>query len=363
MKEFDFIDGIIRGDAEIPLLKMLQNTNRLDEVPNLIYRANGKIIENKITYVADNLDDLKFSRIEFLDHWEFYTKYLYKIMHMAWPVEIARGCIYNCVNCGGGKLSNKIISNRHKLVLRSPDRVFDDIKEIMDKSVIKGVFYGHGVYPFTEKYFMKIHKLIRDEKIDMHADLEIWRMPISNKFMKDFAKTYNLEKSLLWFSVRSFSESYRKKFTKYFGKFDNAFDFSNKELEHLIHLAKSNNITLRLFWDAGNPYETGLDLFVNCITALKFLIKNFPKTHKVGMWSEPIIITPGCPVELRRDLFGVKMFVNNFKDYMNFGKKSKMILPPFDVKVNFKTNYLTASGINLMNKLLMLINIASLIRS
>jgi len=359
MKDYNFIDGIIQGDAEIPLIELLKNLNNLEKVPNLIYRKNGKIHNNGIAYVAQELDSLNFAKLKFLDHWDEYINYMYKKMHTPWPVEMSRGCIFNCVNCGGCKVSCKRISNRKKLVLRSPSRVVDDIKELIELTNFKGVFYGHGVYPNTETYFMEINKLLRKEKLDIHADLEIWRLPLTKNFIRDFAITYNLDKSLLWFSVRSFSNPYRKKYTKFFGKYDDAFNFSNKDLKILMDNAKYYNIPLRLFWDAGNPYENGVDLLYNFVYALKILFNNISKKTRLSMWSEPINISPGCPVELYRDKFGVKMHVDTFKDYLELNRNSKMRLPPMDVNVNYKTNYITSRALNLINKIMTIVNIVS----
>ena len=361
MENYNFIDGIIQGDAEEPIIKLLKNFNNLREVPNLIYRNNGKIIDNQITFVAHELDSLNFAKVKFLDHWKEYINLNYEIMHTPWPVEMARGCVFNCVNCGGCNHSSKLYLKRRNVIFRSPSRVFDDIREIIEVSEIKGIFYGHGVYPNTEKYFMEIHKLIRKEKLDIHADLELWRLPLSKKFIEDFSKTYNLEKSMLWFSVRSFSEAYRKKFTKLYSKFDDSFDFTNEDLKKLIILTKSHNIPLRLFWDAGNPCENSLDLFKSFMYALKLFIKNISKNNKVSMWSEPIIVSPGCLIELYGKKFGVKLRAKNFEDYVKLNRSSKMIVPPIDVSVNFKTNYLTTKNINLANKLMTMLNIVSII--
>jgi hypothetical protein len=225
------------------------------------------------------------------------------------------------------------------------------------------VFYGHGVYPETEKYFMEIQKLLREEKLDIHADLEIWRLPLSKEFIRDFAKThsYYLNKSLLWFSVRSFSQAYRKKFTKLHKKFDNSFDFSNNDLKKLMHDIKQYNIPLRLFWDVGNPYETGLNLLDNFLYALKILINNISKNSKISMWSEPINVSPGCPIDLFSHHFGYRLHANNLKDYLMLNKKSRMRMPPIDVGVNFHTDYLATPGINMMNKLMVLLDFISVI--
>lgn len=361
MKHYPFIDGIIKGDAEKPLLSLMKNQDSLENVPNLIYRNNNKLYDNRISFVLEELDSLHFTNVQYLEHWREYIRYLYEVMHTPWPLEIARGCPFNCVNCGGSYLTNKQYTHRNKVVLRSPSLVVKDIKKIVELSDIKGVFYGHGLYKSMEKYFTQIHKLLRKEKIDIHADLEIWRLPVSENFLKDFHRTYNLEKSMIWFSTRSFSESYRRKFHALYGKLDSSFDFSNKELERIMSLMIEYRIPLRLFWDVGNPFETGIDVLKSFLYAFKLFIRNISSHTNTSFWSEPIIISPGCPIEMHSEQFGVKLDNISFQDYVEQNRSSKMNFPPIDVNVNYKTSLLSKTGINLMNKINTFLNILSVI--
>jgi len=363
MNAYDFIDGIIKSDAEVPIVQLAKHINSLDKVPNLIYRNNGKIYDNNITYLTENLDELNFTNFHFLEHWKQYISYTYNVMHNAWPVEMARGCPFNCVNCAGSYATYSRYIGRKKTIFRSPDKVVEDIKKVAEISDVNGIYYGHGIYPVTEKYFMEINKLIREEKLDIHADLELWRLPISEKATRDFAKTYDLEKSIIWFSARSFSESYRKKFHKLYGRLDNSFRFSNSDLDVLINLMNKHKVPLRLFWDIGNPQETGIDVLNNFLYAFKLFVKSLSSYNTTSFWTEPIIITPGCPIHHYDHHFGIDLKTNSFKDYVNLSRTSKMLFPPIDVNVNYQTKYLSSFGINMMNKVNSLINILSIIVS
>ncbi|MBD3197214.1 MAG: hypothetical protein GF317_19325 [Candidatus Lokiarchaeota archaeon] len=361
MQKYKFIDGIIQGEAELPIIELLNNIKHLEKVPNLIYRKNQKIYDNGINYILDDLDQLNFTNVDYLVHWKEYIKYINKVMHTPWPLEIARGCQFNCVNCGGSFHSCKIITRRNRVIFRSPERVVDDIRRLVEKTGYNGVFYGHGVYRATEKYFMKIHEKLRDEKIRIHSDLEIWRLPISDTFFRDYFKTYDVEESMIWFSVRSFSENYRKKFHTRFGELDKSFDFTNDDLNKLINKMDKYNIPLRLFWDVGNPFENKIDFLKNYLYALKLVFKNISKYKKLSMWSEPIIISPGCAIELKNETFGIQMTTKTFEDYVRLNRESEMKIAPLDVGVNFRTSTLSKATIDIFNKLMFFINLISVI--
>src|SRR5512139_1049584 len=67
MRNFDEVDGIIRGEAEVPVLELanalLQGGENLFSVPNLTWRRRGRILINPLSYVASEkeLNDLSFT--------------------------------------------------------------------------------------------------------------------------------------------------------------------------------------------------------------------------------------------------------------------------------------------------------------
>ena len=64
LKYYKSIDGIIRGEGEIPFLKYVQNVNQnesLDTIPNFSYRNSSNHIKtNPLSYTAKTLDNLNF---------------------------------------------------------------------------------------------------------------------------------------------------------------------------------------------------------------------------------------------------------------------------------------------------------------
>src|SRR4030042_5235733 len=97
MQRYEFIDGIIQGDAEIPLIKLIKQRSTLDKVPNLMYRLDGEIKDNSITYVAPELDSLNFAKLHHIEHWKEYLEKINKNLNYTFPIEVARGCPFNCI--------------------------------------------------------------------------------------------------------------------------------------------------------------------------------------------------------------------------------------------------------------------------
>jgi radical SAM superfamily enzyme YgiQ (UPF0313 family) len=66
LRDHPFVDFVIRGDAEIPLLQLarhFESDKNYSEVPNLAYRHESDVVLNPITYAADSamLDSICFT--------------------------------------------------------------------------------------------------------------------------------------------------------------------------------------------------------------------------------------------------------------------------------------------------------------
>lgn len=356
MKTHEYVDGVIRGEAELPILQLMRNLNSLENVPNLTYRKNGRIKENPITYVGVNLDSLNFSNIKSLDHYKEYLHYSEKTMGIGWSVMVGRGCQYNCLVCGGGRKSSKLVSNREKVSFRSPDRILDELKEVLEYGEVERVYFGHGFHPSIEKYYLEINRLVRKEGLELGAVQEFWRLPTGNKFIKDLRKTYN-DKSMVLFSVKSFSESQRRKLVKYMGTFGSSLDFTNVQFRNFLKTIKKEEFTVLIFWDIGHPHETAIDILKNTFQALKTL------KYGVTLIMEPIIVSPASPLYLYPEKFGLKLTHRSFNDYYNLMRHAKLGLNPVDQKVTYRTRLLPSFTMKSTIVCLSLISLLSFINS
>ena len=81
MQNFDAVDGIIRGEAEIPMLELARALLRggdLFSISNLTWRRKGRILMNPLSYVAteEDLNRLSFTHFPLLKNYSTYIRYL-----------------------------------------------------------------------------------------------------------------------------------------------------------------------------------------------------------------------------------------------------------------------------------------------
>ena len=212
------IDGVIRGEGEIPFVeycKAITQNGSLESVPNLTYRNSSQHVKvNPISYVASNLDDLNFTNISLMHNGKRYVEENRDIMKMPFNLCMARSCPFSCPYCGGGRESQKILSKRTKVIFRSPEKLIEDLHDLFSKYKAGGVFFGHGTYPANFKYWKTIFKMIRREKFDMGGDLEIWRSPFPREMWIEFYKTFDRNHSSISLCPERHRCAFNRKFSK-----------------------------------------------------------------------------------------------------------------------------------------------------
>lgn len=136
-----YIDGIIRGEAEIAILAFLKLWNQRDswhEIPGFCYRAEQNVILTPVT----RLEPEEFEQLP-LPNWSLLPIDSYKEAARRngitpyLPVEMSRGCPYSCCFCVSHMLYG------HKLRTRSVQKVIDEID-----SAVK--IFGYRRFTFND---------------------------------------------------------------------------------------------------------------------------------------------------------------------------------------------------------------------
>jgi hypothetical protein len=348
MKKFPFVDFVVRGDGELPLVELTKKLSKklpVNEVPNLTFRRNKKLVRTQTTYVADSIDHMNFARLGFLQHWEEYLQITKQTMGLPFCVTVGRGCPFNCHFCGGGQKATEIINGRKTVLLRSAEKVVEDIKILVQTANSKSVYFSHGAYPHSTAYWKKLFKALRKEKIDIGADLEIWRLPIEPAFFEEFSKTFDLNASSLSFVT------YPQRVRALLGPLTDPFlNYEECDFQHLVKEATTNAIPLRLWFTIGNPFETAKDMFENLTLATKQFAKNSKGRGGVSFYNTPVTISPGSPAFENPSRFGVQLESKSFIDFYKLFKNARFRFGEVDGVINYRTEFLSKRAIKFWNR-------------
>ncbi|HAJ56639.1 MAG TPA: hypothetical protein DCL35_02590 [Candidatus Omnitrophica bacterium] len=326
MKRCPEIDFLIRGDGEIPLLKLARvligkRRHTFEGMPNLVYRNKGGIRANRIRYTfnASIAKKLSFSNFSLLEHWELYNMprvFEGQISKAGSPVTpgnpkiffypCGRGCSSNCSICSGSRISQKLISGRKKLVYIPVSSVVKDLKNIRGYGL--DTWYNTFHPPGSQDYFIRLFRKIRKERLDLNLQFECLSIP-TIKFIIEAQKTF--KQIRLDFVLQTGSDRLRRIIK---GNF-----YSNERLLSLFAYLRDTGIEVDLCFVAGLPKETVQDV-ISTLSLINFVRRVFPHVNCVAAHLE---IEPGSPVFLNPGKHGVRVHRNCLNAFIkDHSKKS-----------------------------------------
>lgn len=315
LKNFKCIDYILKGDSELPLLKLvnflIKKIDNPEYIENLCYRNNGEIINKKISYLCNNFNNLDFITNDFLKNKNYYYydfgNGLDGIQLKSFWLAIARGCYNNCSYCCGSKENLNILFGRTTIIKRTPEVVANDIKKLSDYGV-DVICPTHDFQMFGAKYFEELFSKVRALRLSIGLYLESFSLPSKN-YLLDIMDTFNLNKSIIIISPLTGDETLRKKNGKY---------FSNSELYNFLQFATENNINVQLYYSMNIPGEDN-KTFEKTLNQMEYIFKNY-KVKLNMMTCQIVVLDPLAPA---RSILPINnTYLNSFLDYYNYCKST-----------------------------------------
>jgi radical SAM superfamily enzyme YgiQ (UPF0313 family) len=328
MKNFDAVDGIIRGEAEVPLPELtralLQKEEDLFSVPNLTWRRKGRILINPLSYVAseEDLNSLSFNNFPLLKNYRTYVRYIgqpfyvkgvskkknfwmYSLKSPIYHLTVGRGCPAQCTWCSGNIPSQVTITGRKKVTFRGLAEVLQTIQE--------AISYGYETFhicfdpsPQNPEYFLKLFSRIREEGVKMECFFESFGLPTSD-FIKSFKETFPGPKSLIALSPDVGSDRLRK--------IHKGHAYTNQALMDCLDQLERHGVFCDVFFTVGVPFEKEED--VQQTLQLQKRIRNRYSNVR-GIRTFTIEMEPGSPWHLNPEAFGVETHLQNFMDYYHY---------------------------------------------
>ncbi len=330
------INAVIRGDAERPLLELLQHRASQDrmKVPNLVYCHDRAVKHSKSQYVADEetINQLNFANFPLLDHFEHYLKLALSVelgysnlKKQAYPC-LGRGCTADCTYCGGGQNAHRALTGAEKPLFISPDNVIQQLRAFTELK-IDSIYMGFDPCTEARTYHQTLFSLIREEKLDLGCQFELWDL-VSKDFIRDFRCTFNPLFSSFVHSIQSGSEEIRK--------LNMGFPYTDNALFHWLDDLKAEFMPVEIAFAAGLPGETSQH-FNQTIRLAQRLREEYPMV--LNMYCIPLTIEPNSPMFLAPKKYGVKLKFQTFTDYHEFFSNIANGLP-FQSVLGYETNKL-----------------------
>jgi radical SAM superfamily enzyme YgiQ (UPF0313 family) len=332
LKNFSTVDGIIRGEAETPMVELAQavllGKEDFFSIPNLTWRRMDRILVNPLSYVASEkeLNDLSFTNFSLLENFDTYLhnvgqpfcgkaapknkNWIYSLRPPPYHLPVGRGCPVQCTWCGGGIQHQETMSGRKEVIFRGVENVLQSIKDAISYGY-KTLHISFDPYPHRPEYYLRLFSRIRAEKLSMDCYFESFGLPTID-FIKAFKETFPGRGSLISLSPDVGSERLRR--------LHKGYPYSNRALVENLQQMEEHQVRCDLFFTLGVPFETEEDL-QQTIRFQKKIRQRFRNVRAIHMFT--IEMEPNSPWYLDPDAYGVQTSLQSFMDFYHYHSEAK----------------------------------------
>ena len=244
------IDYVIKGEAEdtLPeLIKAINSKKNLEEIPNLIFKKENKIISTPIKDQEKDINEYPFPARELLNN-----KYYFSIFtkgNVCTGIITSRGCPYNCIFC------NPLYKKIRK---RSIENVIQEIKEVIQKHNILYFEFFDETFNLNKKWLIDFCQKIIDEKINMR-----WRIRCRPDLIDDEISSILKKANCITISLGI--ESANENTLKFFKK-----NYTLTDIKKAIKSIKEHKLKIHGYFILGSPTETKEEM----LNTIDFAIKS-----------------------------------------------------------------------------------------
>jgi radical SAM superfamily enzyme YgiQ (UPF0313 family) len=338
LNHFPAVNFVVRGDAEKPLLLLVQrllslrkgeNVGNLADIPNLTYRHSGIVVENPLGYCAatEDLDVLNYADLDFLQHHDQYCVHEYIVRDLEraraamdkgiyrgrW-IATARGCKFECSYCGGCRTAHMALAGREGIIPRSPAAVVSEIERLAVDKVLQ-VSLSYDIAELGESYWRKLFSLLRKSGVKIGLYNEFFQMPVAG-FLKDMARSVDMENTVVAVSPLSGNERVRRLNGKH---------YNNAELINLMDYLNLYNFSIFVYFSLNLPGETEATMQESIDLATQ--IYNLYPATMLKILTSCHTLDPLSPMQQHPEKFGIDVTMNTFMDFYNYCKETQLADP------------------------------------
>jgi B12-binding domain/radical SAM domain protein len=331
VRKFSFVDAVIRGEAEKPFLDFLDALEKRGKpvsVPNTTIReGNGKVSMGEPKKPQLDIDQLEFTRIDLL---EPKRAFFNPTMPPHFSIPICRGCVYDCVTCGGSSYSYRTYLNRERPSFRSPERICEDLEKLSEQGV-KTVFLFQDPRMAGSDYCERLVKSLRSTNLSlMNISIELFE-PANKNYLKKLA-SIGIPLTLT-ISPESGVEEVRMLHGR---------RYSNRDLFKTMNacLGHGDSIRLVVFFMLGLASETEETAKETVRLWERICVLDGGRNVIMFAFGPMILLDPGSPAFDRPEEHGYRLVFKCLEDYVN-----GLSMPSWHQWISYETRFLNRADI------------------
>lgn len=340
MADYPLVDFILCGDStEEPLrllMETIKNGGDLATVPNLVWRdGRGGVVDNGISYRPPNLDHVHFDyahplkmTVKYHDP-SGYLPFRNWLSNPVMAVFSCRGCLHDCVSCGGSASAFHRLCGRDRPAFRSPELLAKDIRAIAACTGAPVMVVG-DLLQAGRDYAERFLRAMRRYRIENEIAIEFFHPPPA-----EFVRL--VSDSLINFNVEISPESHDPRVRRAFGK-----NYGNAELEASVAaLIDSTCRRLDLFFMVGLPYQD----YRSVMDTVEYggeLLRRFGENGTLLPMIAPLapFVDPGCRLFEEAERFGYRLSARTLREH-----RQAMLMPTWKQRLNYETSWMSRDEI------------------
>lgn len=262
------LDGVIRGDAEVPLQELVRALEgapgeleqRLASVPNLTWRRGGDVVANPLSYAATpgDLARLCFSRLELLRHHPWYSGLMTfdpasesltaQLLMRRFYLPVSRGCARGCPRCGGARQTTGPATGREGATFCGVGALVRTMGEVLDRGI--SAFYI-SCHPADHEpgYYPRLFQAVEAAGLSCSLEVEAFAYLPDEAFLAAFARVFDARRSRVILSPQG-SEARRRR---------HGARYTDEDLRQVMRRAAALGVAVRSHLGVG-PGDSREDL-------------------------------------------------------------------------------------------------------
>ena len=335
------VDFVFRGDSvEEPLrqlLSVIKERSSPENVPNLTWKSNGDIRENELSFVPSNMNDVSFNYEAMIRSTARHRDVLGHLPFKGWvkyPIVAAmhcRGCVHQCLTCGGSASAFRAICSRKSPAFRSPELVVEDIRSI--SRFINGPIILIGdILKAGLDYARDVLERLGTLEIKNHIAFEFFYPP-PHEIVELMAR------AVPNFNIQISPESHDEEIRRSFGK-----KYSNVSLETMIRdIIELGCKRVDIFFMIGLPLQDTASVLETLNYCDELMTKYGQGIKgKIHPYISPLapFLDPGSRAFENPEKYGYKMFFRSLEEH-----RVALLAPSWKQTLNYETQWMSRDEI------------------
>ncbi|RJS86095.1 radical SAM protein [Methanophagales archaeon] len=245
------------------------------------------------------------------------------------PVITCRGCVHNCIFCGGSNNALAMYCNRRKPAFRKPQLIADDILKIT-KYANAPVFIIGDLRQHGNDYAYTVLDRLKKVEFKNHLVFELFdTVPEPAAYFERVAQ------SVENFNFEISPDSHDERIRAAEGK-----HYKNREIEDNIKYALASGCNrFDLFFMIGLPLQT-CESVMQTVDWCEHLMKQFGKRVVPFILAYSPFLDPGSIAYENPEKFGYKIRFKTLEEY-----RRAMLSPSWKYALNYETEWMTRDEI------------------